>query len=382
MKPKTDFYSIFGLNFRGMLAAVYLKVNGENVALIDNDRSKNCDDYYMGIPCLSPNDMPNGCSVIISVRGNSIKEISKQIEGMDIKESKVLTDDKVDKVMKEMDDELYIRCLYRFYLNGEIDLEKPVTFNEKLNWLKLHDRREIYTKMVDKYAAKEFVGDIIGMEHIIPAIGIWDDVDSIPFDTFPKKFVIKCTHDSGSVVVVNDRDKFDREKVKADYRERLKQNYFYPYREWPYKDVKPRILAEKYMETLNGEPLVVYKLFCFNGLPKIAQIIQNDKFPNESIDYVDMDFCLMDIRQNFPNSKNHLNPPDTWEEMKEFASKLSEGIPFIRVDFYEIEHKLYFSEFTFYSDAGMVAFEPEKWDKILGDWISLDTGRFDSHVKK
>ncbi len=184
--------------------------------------------------------------------------------------------------------------------------------------------------------------------------------------------MLKCTHDSGGIVICRDKQKLDKKKAKKILSKSLKQNYFWHGREWPYKNVKPRILAEQYMQDGVSSDLPVYKFFCFGGEPKIIQVIQNDKQKNESIDYFDAEWKLLDLRQNFPNSEIPLNKPKNFEKMLGFAKELSkEKKSFLRVDLYEINGKIYFSEFTFFSDGGMATFNPPKWDEILGEWITL-----------
>ena len=225
--------------------------------------------------------------------------------------------------------------------------------------------------MVDKYEAKKFVASIIGEEYVIPTLGVWDRFDDIDFSTLPKQFVLKCTHDSGGLVIVRDKSKVDIEAAKAKIERSLKRNYFWQSREWPYKNVKPRIIAEKYMSDGNHANLPVYKIFCFNGLPRIIQTIQNDKQKNETIDYFDTNWQLLNLRQNFPNSKTPLCCPSTSLEMQKIAQALAANYSFIRIDLYTIEGKPMFSEYTFFSDAGMAKFDPPEWDKTLGDWLVL-----------
>lgn len=271
----------------------------------------------------------------------------------------------------KISDEEFIRKAFKAKMGKELDLEHPQTFNEKMQWLKLYDRKPIYTTMVDKYAVKKYVSDIIGEEYIIPVIGVWDIFDEIDFRALPNQFVLKCTHDSGGLVIVRDKNNLDIAAVKKKIEKSLNSNYYRNAREWPYKNVKPQILAEKYMEDKTCKNLVVYKFFTFSGEVKIIQVIQNDKTQTESIDYFDNDWNLLDLRQNFPNSKQHLPRPETLDQMLNLAKRLSKNLPFVRVDLYEINGKNYFSEYTFYSDGGFVKFYPEEWDKILGEYIKI-----------
>ena len=187
----------------------------------------------------------------------------------------------------------------------------------------------------------------------------------------PDKFVLKTTHDCGGVIVCRDKRNFDYNKMISNFSNRLTKNYFWNCREWPYKNIKPRIIAEKYMEDDKTLCLPVYKILCFNGTPEIIQTIQNDKQENEAIDYFDTDWNLLELKQNYPNSDNPLPRPAKLNEMLEVARKLSEGMRFIRIDLYSINDEIFFSEYTFYSDAGLAEFEPRYWDKVLGEKIPL-----------
>ena len=272
-----------------------------------------------------------------------------------------------------MPDEKLIKKKFKLAFGRELDLANPKTFNEKLQWLKLYNRKPIYTTMVDKYEVKKLVADIIGDEHIIPTLGVWESFDEIDFDSLPDQFVLKCTHDSGGLVICRDKGKLDLIAAKKKIVRSLKRNYFWQSREWPYKDVKPRIIAEKFMSDDVHDSLIVYKIFNFGGEPKIIQVIQDDKTPKESIDYFDTDWNLLDLRQNFPNSTVHLPKPQKLDVMLEFSRKLSkDAAPFIRTDFYEINGEIYFSEFTFFSDSGFAKFTPGEWDERLGNWINID----------
>lgn len=271
-------------------------------------------------------------------------------------------------------DKAYLKLIYNVSMGKKLNLDTPQTFNEKLQWLKLYDRNPEYTKMVDKYEVKKYVAEKIGEEYIIPTLGVWDSFDDIDFDKLPEQFVLKCTHDSGGLVICRDKSKLDIDTVKRKVKRSLNRNYFYSSREWPYKKVKPRIIIEKYMKNNNDtqqSSLNVYKIFCFDGDPKIIQTIQNDKTELETIDYFDTEWNILDIRQNFPNSKHPLECPKTLHIMLEKARILSRGHAFIRTDFYEIDNRVYFSELTFYSDSGMAKFNPEEWDLKLGEYIKL-----------
>lgn len=261
---------------------------------------------------------------------------------------------------------------YKIHTKRKLNLTTPTTFNEKLNWMKLYYRKPEFIRMVDKYEVKGLISSLIGEQYIIPSLGVFNKWDDIDFSKFDVPFVIKTTHSSGCVSIVRDKSKETLSQIKKKINKSLKINYFYHSREWPYKGCKPRIIIEKYVKDSSEENLPVYKFFCFSGEPYIVQTIKNDKTKNETIDYFDMDWQLLDLRQNFNNSEVPLPKPSNFEDMKKLAATLSQDLPFIRVDLYSVNGRIYFSEFTFYSDCGYQLFYPDKWDLILGEKIVLD----------
>ena len=243
-----------------------------------------------------------------------------------------------------------------------------------MQWLKFFNQQSIYTIMAGKHTVKDYVSKTIGEEYIAKEYGCWDHFDDIDFDSLPNSFVLKTTHGCGSMFICHNKNQFNGfESLKEKFEESLRLRYYDNYFEWPYRDIKPQIIAEELLDDGNNKILPVYKFFCFNGEPLIAQIIQNDKQDNETIDYIDMDFNFLKLSQGYPNSKkkNRLARPKLFESMKDIARKLSKDAPFIRVDLYDLGSKILFSEFTFFSDAGFARFFPKKWDYILGDKIKL-----------
>lgn len=277
---------------------------------------------------------------------------------------------KIKYALRFIPDRAYIQIYYFSHFKRFANLRNPKTYNEKLNWLKLHDRNLLYSRMVDKYEAKEYVAEIIGNEYIVPTLGVWEHFDDIDFDTLPEKFVLKCTHDSEGLVIVKDKSKLDKAVAKEKIEAALKLNFYYIGREWPYKDVKPRIIAEEYMEDhVNGE-LRDYKFFCFDGEPR-AMFIASDRGKDATkFDYYDLDFNHLDLKQHYPNAGN-VRKPETFDKMIELSKVLSKGMPHVRVDFYEVDGKLYFGELTFYHFSGFMPFQPAKWDDIFGEWLKL-----------
>lgn len=268
-------------------------------------------------------------------------------------------------------DKTYIKTVFFLRNRQWLNLDNPQTYNEKVNWLKLHDRKPIYTQMVDKKTAREIVARTIGTQYTTRLLGCWDRFEDIDFSTLPNSFILKCNHDSGSVVVCKDKTHFDYKRARKILTKHLKNNAFYYAREWPYKNIKPQILAEEFLSDGTHPVLPVYKIFCFHGEPKIIQAIHNDKQPNETVDYLDTQWNWLDCHQYFPRSRQRPTAPVCLEQMLDMARRLSNGLTHVRVDFYEINGKPCFSEFTFYNDAGIARFTPDKWDHILGQYITL-----------
>lgn len=280
----------------------------------------------------------------------------------------------------------------KYYVNFERwpDLDNPQTFSEKIQWLKLYNRRPEYVQMVDKVEAKKYVAKVIGDEYIIPTLGIYDNVEDIDFESLPNQFVLKCTHDSGGIVICKEKSSLDISRTKKKLEKGLKRNFYWQTREWPYKNVKPRIIAEQYMndscdkakdvEAFNSknEQLKDYKFFCFNGNPQYCQVI-SDRGICMSIDFFDKEWIHQPFHEpkEFPFSKKEVKKPFNYKLMIDLAQKLSDGHPFIRVDFYEIHGKVYFGELTFYPTSGVGGFSPEEWDVYFGELIELKSRKHD-----
>jgi hypothetical protein len=262
---------------------------------------------------------------------------------------------------------------YKAMMGKKLNLRNPQTFNEKIQWLKLHDRKPIYTTMVDKYAAKEYVANIIGEQYIIPTLGVWDNPDDIDFNALPDQFVLKVTHDSGGLVICRDKSTLNVEEAKKKLRNSLNMNYYKVHREWPYRDVPKRIIAEQYMEDSDTSELRDYKFFSFDGVVKALFIASDRQDPttDTKFDFFDADFRHLPFTNGHPNADSIPARPECFEEMKTLAEKLSKGIPHLRVDFYEVNGKVYFGELTFTHWSGLVPFDPESWDKQFGDWIKI-----------
>ena len=276
-------------------------------------------------------------------------------------------------------DTMYLKALYRLYTGEQLNLRNPKTFNEKTQWLKAFDHNPLYHTLVDKAKVKEYVSNMVGSQYIIPTLGLWNTFDEIDFSKLPNQFVLKTTNGGGNtgVVICKDKSLFDRDLAKSKLNKSMSYDIYKKMGEWVYKDLKPMIIAETYMEDDTVHRLDDYKFFCFNGEPKIlffaSERINETNEPTK-FDYYDMQLNHLDIkRRGHKNSEKRLEPFENFSLMKDLATKLSRDIPFVRVDFYNINGHVYFGEMTFYHDSGLVPFEPREWDNTMGEWIKLNS---------
>lgn len=281
-------------------------------------------------------------------------------------------------------DRLYLQLVFRCKMGYWMDFDNPKIFSEKIQWLKLYNRNPLYTTLVDKFAVKKWVADKIGEEYVITMLGVWNNANEIDFESLPDQFVLKSTNGGGGdIIICKDKYKFDRENAIKHLNRSLKNSIYNNYREWPYKNVPPRIIAEKYIDFENSSnnkessDLIDYKFFCFNGIPKFCQVIRN-RNTKETIDFYDMSWNHMPFVGLNPVAKNGLNPvakPKNLKDMISICEKLSEGFLFIRVDLYNVDGKIYFGELTFYPASGFGVFKPDEWNFKLGDMIKLPCKR-------
>ena len=273
-------------------------------------------------------------------------------------------------------DRLYLKYLFHYVFGYPLNLKNPQTFNEKLQWLKLFDHNPLYTSLVDKFAVKEWVASIIGEQYIIPTLAVYDSVDEIDLDSLPDAFVLKCTHDSGSVIICQDKHSFDFEVAKLKLSQGMMNDFYIKNREWPYKHVQKRIIAEKYMEDSRTSELRDFKFFCMDGVCR-AMFVATDRMSKEEpyFDFYDSEFNHLPMTQGHPNNPDVIEKPNSFETMKQLAQALSTGIPHVRCDFYEVNGKPFFGEMTFYHYGGLVPFHPENVDKEWGEWIQLPSKR-------
>ena len=265
----------------------------------------------------------------------------------------------------------YLKMVYKIKTGKKLNLKNPIGFNEKLNWLKVNDIHPEYTDLVDKIKVREYVQNKIGEDICFPLLGQWEKYEDVNFEILPEQFVMKCNHDSGSVKIINNKSKIDHKELAKFFKSRLKINSYTIGREYPYKNIKPMIMAEKYMVPNGSSDINDYKFFCFNGKPEIM-FIATDRSTDVKFDFFDMNFNHLDIENIHPQAGKRIEKPKLFEEMKEIASKLSQGMKFVRIDLYEIEGKVYFGEFTFFHGGGFWLFKPDEWERKLGDWIEID----------
>ena len=275
--------------------------------------------------------------------------------------------------LKWLPDKPFICLLYLTRMGQFPNLRNPKTYNEKLQWLKLHDRNPAYVPMVDKLKAKELVAQKIGSEYIIPTIRIWDSPQEICFDELPNQFVLKCNHNSGGVVVCRNKSELDQAKALAKLSRAFRENFFYRGREWPYKNIEKKVFAEVYMEDKATSELRDYKFFVFDGKVKALFVAcgRIKSIKELRFDFFDENYQHLEVQRHYPKAAVPPQKPVNFEEMKRLAETLGKDLPHVRIDFYEVDGKVYFGEYTFFSGSGIVPFEPECWDEIFGSWLKL-----------
>lgn len=278
--------------------------------------------------------------------------------------------------LKFIPDKLYLQIFYFTTTGRFINFKNPKGFCEKLQWLKVNDRRPEYSDLVDKLAVREHINKTLGEGYVFPLLGYWESFDDIDFDSLPESFVIKCNHDSGSTKIIKNKSsltKNELDEMRTFFNKRLKRNYFYAGREYPYKGIKKNyIIAEQLMvdESAPEKSIEDYKFFCFNGEPKLM-FVATDRSTDLRFDFFDMDFNHVDMVNIHPQADKPIKKPEMFEEMKAIAAKLSKGMRFVRIDLYELNGKIYFGEYTFFHGGGFRLCEPPEWERKLGDWIDL-----------
>jgi glycosyltransferase len=268
------------------------------------------------------------------------------------------------------DDEMYLRIVYYLETKKKLNLNPPVSFNEKMQWLKLHCKDETYTDLVDKATVKEYISQCIGDKYLIPTLGVYNTVEDIDFELLPIQFVLKCTHDSGGLVICKNKQTLNIAAVRKKMKKSLKTNFYMRGREYPYKNVQPRIIAEKYMDDNSGTGLIDYKIYCFGGIPQFLLVVSNRAIC-AYFDYYDLDFNHLPFMWGGVNSPYKIQRPEKLDEMLFLAQKIAKDSIQMRVDFYEVQGNVYFGEITFFDGAGFTPFEPMEWDEKIGKLLSL-----------
>ena len=276
--------------------------------------------------------------------------------------------------LRFLPDKLYCQLYHFSKFKKFINFREPKTFNEKINWLKLYDRNPIYTIMADKYEVKKYVANIIGEEHIIPTIGIYDKFDEIDFDKLPNKFVIKCTHDSGSLCVVTDKSKFDKEKAKEKIENAMKYNFYYIGREWQYKNIKPRIIVEEYICSDKKRSYNDYKFQMMNGKLAFSYVCTDRDIGDLKCTHYDANKKFVDMYQKgYDSDRKKGKLPKNYDKLLNYAKILSKDFPIMRVDFLGDKDKIYFGELTLYENAGFAEFFPLDLDKKFGEMLDISS---------
>ena len=276
----------------------------------------------------------------------------------------------------DMPDKEYLERKFKSCIGKPLDLAAPQTLNEKLQWLKLYNRRPEYTMMVDKFLVRDYIKEKLGEEYLIPLLGVWDNPDEIDFDALPNQFVLKCNHNSGlGMYICKDKSKLTPDDIKSIRRNLargLAQDYYLTGREWPYKNVPRKVICEQYMTDPSGNGLTDYKFYCFNGKVKLLGIYKDrsSKTPTTA-DFFDRNYVWQDIKWGMPHSKVMPSKPELLEPMIEIAETLSQRIPEVRVDLYLCGKTIYFGELTFFDGSGFDKIEPAAFDKQMGDWLVL-----------
>lgn len=279
---------------------------------------------------------------------------------------------KISKVgmLNFLSDKTFVKLEYRIKMGDKLNLDSPQTYNEKLQWLKLYDHNPLYVELVDKYEVRKQVENIIGKDYLIPIYGVYKNYNEINFEDLPNQFVLKPTHTSGDVFICKDKKLLNYNKLENEVNSWMKKNYFDYHREWPYKNIEPRIICEKYMSEKDNDRIKDYKFFCFNGRSELM-FVASDRGVNTKFDFYDMKFNHLDLSQHYPKSETPMTKPGKFEEMIMLSEKLAKDLPHVRIDLYSINEKIYFGEFTFYHFSGFESFEPDSFDLKLGSLLNM-----------
>lgn len=368
-----DSVYIFGAGMYGLILSHFLKRDNVKVLnFFDNDYSKNGKLFFDGIKCFNPciNDISKAC-IVAAKSDKTIESLMKQAHSIGYHKVCSINVDLIAEMYNQLEDIDFLKIQFAQRCGYCLDLKNPKTYNEKIQWLKLYDHNPLFTGLVDKYEAKKYVMAKIGKEHIIPTYGIWNKWEDIDFQSLPNQFVLKCTHDSGSVIICNDKKNFDFAYAKKCIKRSLDYNHYKTFREWAYKDIPHRIIAEQYIKDSAMSDLMDYKFFCFNGHVEMIEV-DFDRFINHKRNLYTKNWELINETINYPNDENKvLTRPRELNKMIEIAGKLSAGIRHVRVDLYLANDNIYFGELTFYHGAGYEKFSSKELELKMGGWINI-----------
>ena len=282
--------------------------------------------------------------------------------------------------LKNVSDEYIVKKKFKEFMGYELDLENPVTLNEKINWLKLNDRKELHTIAADKFKVRDYVIEKIGEEYLVPLLFQNDDPEQLTPENLPDiPFIIKANHDSSGGEIVKDKSKVDWKKVQYQFKKRLKENYFYSSREWQYKNIKPTIIAEKLLVDKNGKIPFDYKIHCFNGKVRMIQVDIDRNTDHHYRNWYNVKWEREPYKWSSPKGNGvytdpsdfEIEKPATLNQMISLSEKMSEDFMYVRVDWYDVDGKLYFGELTFHHDGGNQPILPKEWDEKLGKELIL-----------
>lgn len=276
-----------------------------------------------------------------------------------------------------INDKLYLKIIYYFFMNKQLNFSNVLTLNEKIQWLKIYDRKEKYIDLVDKYIVKKYIKKWIGEEYVIPTLGVWKNFDDIDFNKLPNKFVLKCTHDSGSYIICRDKNHFNLKKARSKILNKLSHNYFWVGREWAYKNIEPKIIAEEFIEDEDNESKGVtdYKFYCFNGVAFYVLVCFDRDTENTKFYFFDRNWNLKRYNKFGKNAPKDftLSKPKNINKMFDIAGILAQKseASFVRVDLYNVNGKIYFGELTFYPNCGLDRNRLPETDLYFGGLVKL-----------
>lgn len=273
-----------------------------------------------------------------------------------------------------LSDDIYLKLIYKSALKKELNLKNPINYNERLQWLKINDRKTHYTKYVDKLEVRGLISNKIGEKYLIPLLGVYETVDDIDWEMLPEQFVLKCTHGSGTNIICSNKSNLNVNHSIKQLKKWMNKNWYWVGREWPYKNIKPKIICEKYMVENEGEELKDYRVFCFDGEPKFIAVdfeINNKEKTRRNL--YDLEWNFLENEISYPRELGiDVKRPFQLENMVNISKFLSKDMAHVRIDFYSIGEEIYFGEMTFYHQLGLAKISPEEFSDKMGSWIPIN----------